>query len=92
MKTTFPNTIIELTPEEAIDVYYDIKRGLESTIDTHWVNYPDSYAHGEVRRLNILYHLNRSVGHDQDVLQQMRERLTDAVKKRTSPTPTGGER
>lgn len=82
MNISFPKTVIELSPEEAIDLYYDVKRGLQHTIDTHWVNHPDSYELNEHRRLHILTQLHRAVGHDIDPLKQLCDQLNEAVKKK----------
>lgn len=83
MKTSFPTTVIELSQEEAIDIYYAMKRAIEDTIDTHWHNHPDSYEELESRRLHILVELGRSVGYDRDVLTELRERLVAKIKAAT---------
>jgi hypothetical protein len=82
MKTSFPTTTIELSPEEAIDLYYALKRQIEHTIETHWVNYPDSYDKSEARRLHMLVQLHRSVGHDSDPVKELREFLVKCVAKK----------
>jgi hypothetical protein len=88
VKTSFPITILELSPEEAIDPYYDLKRSVAHTIETHWVNHPDSYEKNEARRLHMIAQLHRSVGHDADPLKELRELLVKCVAKKQTTIAT----
>lgn len=88
MKTHFPVTVIELSPEEAIEVYYALRRQLEHTIETHWVNHPDSYERSESMRLHLISQLHRSVGHDDNPLKAMRDHLDTCVKKKNTSAKT----
>ena len=34
---------IELTKEEAIEIFYSVKERIEKAIRSHWINYPDKF-------------------------------------------------
>jgi uncharacterized protein (DUF2235 family) len=43
-----------VSAEELCDLYYALKRKLESSIDNHWKNYPDSYEENEKNALKLM--------------------------------------
>ena len=45
---------IELTKEEATEIFYAIKDKIETAIRKHWINYPDSFLSNESTSLGMI--------------------------------------
>ena len=60
MRIKYPSGIdIELTHEEAIEIYYAVKERMISAIKSHWINYPDLFLENASTSLGILKQLSR---------------------------------
>lgn len=70
---------IELTKEEAIEIFYSVKERIEKAIRSHWINYPDKFLELESTALRMLKELCRVVGYsyETDILPA----LMDMLKK-----------
>lgn len=80
MHITIKEATITIDSSEANSLYFDIKRSLEHSIETHWVRYPEVFDEQARTRFNMLRHLARvngkEVEHDIKSLRDMLARLT----------------
>ena len=56
------NFKIEMTHDEVWDLMFDIRRALESTLKTHWVNHQNVWKENEKKRLDRLNKFCLSLG------------------------------
>lgn len=84
MNIQFEYVTVTLSAQECNQIYYDLIRGLSSSIETHWVNYPDVFEKNECLRLNMLRHFAHLNGRDYcEVLTELRQLLHNCVVKQT---------
>lgn len=50
---------MEISDDEACDLFHAIKRDLEYTIDSHWVMHPGVYSQQAASRLHMMRELSR---------------------------------
>jgi len=84
MNVEFEYVTVTLTTQECSQIYYDLIRSISSSIETHWINYPDVFEKNECLRLNMIRHFARLNGRDySEVLTELRQLLHDCIAKQT---------
>lgn len=53
---------IELTRNEAVELFYALKERIENAIKRHWITYPDSFLDMQSVSLQMLKELSKIVG------------------------------
>lgn len=53
---------IEMSHEELWNTAFDVKRSIEYTLETHWVNHQANWEHNEKERLNRCKTMFRAIG------------------------------
>lgn len=62
MKITIPRATLEVTAEEAIDLFHALKRGLSATIQSHWCRHPGVYSQQAASRIQMMKVLDCMMG------------------------------
>lgn len=83
MNVEIKRASFEVSQEEAIDLFYALRRDLEHTIDTHWCYHPGVYSQQSNAKLQMMRELSRMFGYDQyhATVADLNIRLELAVKK-----------
>jgi hypothetical protein len=64
MKIEFEQVAMQINNEEAIDLYYALKREIERSIKEHWINYPLEFEKQSASKLHMLRQLHRIIDHE----------------------------
>lgn len=87
MKVEIPIIKLELNREESWELLFCIKRELERTIETHWVNFPDTWERNESMKIQAIDILNRASFYPEDILGGLRKHLAECVAKKAAKSP-----
>jgi hypothetical protein len=83
MNISFEKITLEITRDEAYNLYSSLKYGLETSVKEHWVNHPNSFDKMEATRITMLRELSRFTGNDFEYdLKQIQDLLADLVQKK----------
>lgn len=74
----FDKVSLNMSRDEASELFYSLRRDIKHSIATHWRNHPDSFLKNETIRLQMLDQLNRLVNVG-DVRKEMHDYLTECV-------------
>jgi len=74
---------IKVDGDEIRELYNSLVRRVEHTIDTHWIQYPDSFNQYEQLSLQLIRSLAGYTGQDaSEVIQGLEDRLKSSVDAR----------
>ncbi len=83
MHASFDRIKLEVTEGEVRTLLYNLKRGLEHTVDTHWVSHPDVWKSHEADRLQMIGTLCGLLGESFPYfVESIQERLAKLVAEK----------
>ena len=54
MNISYNRIELSITQQEAVTIYYALKRDIERAIKSHWVNHPHAYCQHELPALDMM--------------------------------------
>ena len=79
----YPRLEIELSKDEAIEIFYDVKESIKLSIQKHWINHPDCFLRSEATKLGILRELSKIANYNYDT--QLLPEFLGMLKKEGKP-------
>jgi hypothetical protein len=84
MRALIDKVKLEVSEGEVRTLLYNLRRGLEHTVDTHWVSHPDVWRSHEADRLQMIETLcgllGESFSYFIESIQERLDKLTAAKK------------
>jgi hypothetical protein len=85
MYVNFETVEITFSAQECGQIYYDLIRSITDSIETHWINHPESFEKNESLRLNLIRHFAHINGRDySEVLAELKQHLTNCIQKQVT--------